>query len=698
MISSIGHIKLHIRISIGIALIILSLLPLYAGSYRQNEWGEDYYYEEIDSFALKPRFGLFADYQFLFVSASFAKLPGVPNCCKEFSPAGSGGFVFGGLFHYFFTEKLFAGARLGYSINKMDFESFETTNVIVDGVSTLGEFRHSLESDIGRLVLEPSVGYDLWNSFSVQAGASIGLNIYSNYYQFEEITKPENRGTFIDGTRTRNKSEGSVPELTTLQLSLFGGFSFDLKLNKKGSWLLSPEAFFHYGLSEQVNGLNWKFSSLRIGASVKYKEPPPPPPPPPPAPDPFDPEYPEPPSPPVLSPSITLVMVDSTNTEKRNFKVRIEDFISINMRPLLSYVFFDENSSKIPPRYRLISKSEADAFSYKELQNMDAMQTYYQVLNIIGKRLKDNPDKSIVIVGTNCNMDEERNNKQLSLDRANAVRDYLKNVWDVADNQMEIEARNLPKEASNNDEPGGREENRRVEIIARENLITEPVITTDTLRKFSSYLLKFYPKVVSDVGIDSWSLIVKQGSRELIKWNGKGTPPDKIDWHVTQEDSSAPKRGGLISYILSCKDKLGQIASSQISTIPVDQLSIDRKRLERIADKEFEYYSLILFDYGKSDLGAEHKSVLDFVKNRITEKSSVLITGHSDSMGDEKINRRLSESRARAAAKRIGLSDAAVSGIGESDLLYDNTLPEGRFYCRTVKIIIETPVEENQGE
>jgi hypothetical protein len=30
-------------------------------------------------------------------------------------------------------------------------------------------------------------------------------------------------------------------------------------------------------------------------------------------------------------------------------------------------------------------------------------------------------------------------------------------------------------------------------------------------------------------------------------------------------------------------------------------------------------------------------------------------------------------------------------GVGESTLLYPNDSPEGRFYCRTVQVLIETP-------
>ncbi|MEI6089253.1 MAG: hypothetical protein WCR42_02265 [bacterium] len=34
-----------------------------------------------------------------------------------------------------------------------------------------------------------------------------------------------------------------------------------------------------------------------------------------------------------------------------------------------------------------------------------------------------------------------------------------------------------------------------------------------------------------------------------------------------------------------------------------------------------------------------------------------------------------------------------VQGVGEDTLLYNNDVPEGRFYCRTVQIVVKTPIE-----
>jgi outer membrane protein OmpA-like peptidoglycan-associated protein len=63
-------------------------------------------------------------------------------------------------------------------------------------------------------------------------------------------------------------------------------------------------------------------------------------------------------------------------------------------------------------------------------------------------------------------------------------------------------------------------------------------------------------------------------------------------------------------------------------------------------------------------------------------------------MGEEDLNLKLSDKRAKSVLKRLEISENInYEGKGESELLYDNSLPEGRFYCRTVTIDIETPIK-----
>jgi outer membrane protein OmpA-like peptidoglycan-associated protein len=68
-------------------------------------------------------------------------------------------------------------------------------------------------------------------------------------------------------------------------------------------------------------------------------------------------------------------------------------------------------------------------------------------------------------------------------------------------------------------------------------------------------------------------------------------------------------------------------------------------------------------------------------------------------LGNPDFNQKLSQRRAESAAAGLGVSKSSVKevlvqGKGKTPpLLYEVEYPEGRFYCRTVVIDVENPVE-----
>ncbi|HRS02270.1 MAG TPA: OmpA family protein, partial [Bacteroidota bacterium] len=62
---------------------------------------------------------------------------------------------------------------------------------------------------------------------------------------------------------------------------------------------------------------------------------------------------------------------------------------------------------------------------------------------------------------------------------------------------------------------------------------------------------------------------------------------------------------------------------------------------------------------------------------------------HTDRIGDDSYNLKLSDARAKSTAAVLKNKNVEAYGVGEQNLLYDNTTPEGRFYCRTVQVIVK---------
>lgn len=671
--------------------LLILLINLITNNYVLSQTNS--FAPAIDTMELNPQYGVFGGYSINFHNTDFRNLPGVPSCCPKFSYGQGNGYYFGASIDHPINFDMTLIGRLGFNHINGKLTTYEETPIILDGKESIGEFEHFVDANFSMLTLEPLFAYKPIENLQTLAGFSVGLLTQADYYQIEKITKPSDRGTFLDGRSYRNQNSGSLIDYANrIQFGLKIGATYRLPFNKRNTLFAYPEIFYSFYPTNLIKERDWKIHQISVGIGIKYRVPPPPPPPPAPPLPPPDPDIPLITKTPYIACDIDAIEIDTNNRENRNFTIKVEDFVSYNMRPLLTYVFFDENSADIPPRYVQFDQKVAENFTTDQLGNLNALETYYYLLNIIGKRLRDNPSVKVTLIGTNADIGPEKNNKQLSERRAQAVANYFINTWNISPERIKIIARNLPKDNSKIDDPLGMQENRRVEIIPDDISIIEPVFTVDTMRIISSTEIKFIPKVISEVGISQYSFTLKQKDREIFKAEDNGKLPQNFNWKITNKNF--PKEGEDLYYSLTITDSIGQTITSPLKKIPISKKSIDMKRRTGQSDKEFEYYSLILFDYGKSDLGSEHRKVVDFIRQRISDDSKISIYGYTDSMGDDEVNKKISEKRAVAVLKRLNLEKNIVyEGKGESELLYDNGTPEGRFYCRTVTINIETPVK-----
>lgn len=656
-----------------------------------------------EQYRLRPKFGAFGHFSLNFHQTDFIRMiSSTDNCCPGYEYGSGSSFASGILMelpfeNYFngdFFKKSDISLRLGYSGYDGELIRYENTDVIVNGNSQTGEFKHLFDFNYGTIGIEPGIAYQVINDLRIYAGLRIGFHFYDYFYTIETISEPKNMGTFLNGQTYRAEDNGKIDNVQKIQFAPNIGIGYELPLNQNGSLFLQPEAFYSLNVTPVIKDNFWLVHNIQIGIALKYKKPLPPPPEPDPPIAPPIPKLPLPAEAPEAFVDIDAIKIDSAGNKSENFNLKIEDFVSLNMRPLLNYIFFEDSSSAIPERYNLLNPANASQFSLMNLHGLDAMDTYYHVLNIIGKRMKEMPNTNVTLIGTNSNNGSEKGNIELSKARAETVKSYLTKIWNIKPNRIITKARNLPKQPTRQDEPDGIEENRRVEIIPNDWSLVEAVVTQDTMRVINKSDIQFIPEVKSPMGVNNWSIIAKMDNRVLYSKNGYEYPDDDYIWTISNKSENIPETSGNIQYSISISDSLGQSFSSETKVIPVEQLTVDRKRLERIEDKEFEYYSLILFDFGTTNLELQHRNVVDLVKSRISQKAKVYIYGYSDKLGDEEINQRISTRRARAVARRLNIPGAVVEGKGESELLYDNDLPEGRFYCRTVQIIIETPVEK----
>ena len=645
----------------------------------------------------RAAYGLFVNFGQNIHTADFigVDFPQIPSCCPRFESGSGLGYNFGLLYDLPLNNTFALTFRGIYRNLSGTLTTLEPTVVSSpEGTATNGNFEHSVEGTFSTVGLQPMLDYRLTPRFILSLGLNADYLMTKDFSQKETLKDP-NFGTFY-GTnkRVRNEYSGTLTNPSSLLLSAVVGAGYNLPLNKEESLYLVPEISYYYGLSDVADNLNWKISQITAGVAFKWSprkvKPPkvaPPPPPPPPLPMP-----PPPPEAPILDAKIVAVAVDENGKESPMAKLKVEQFLTSRMYPLLNYVFFDENSSTLPNRYITLSKSETKDFNVKKLYNKSTLDVYHNVLNIVGHRVKMYPQANLTLVGCNTDLGPEQGNTALSKNRAEAVKDYLVNVWGIAPSRITIQARNLPEIPSNVNNPDGQAENRRVEIITNIDNIFQPLIIQDTLIESNPPVFRFKPTVYAQMGIRSWKIITSQSQGVVKTFTGTGQPPASIEWDLSKEYEVVPKLNEPLNYRLEVVDKDNKTWLSPLQNLPVEQYTIERKILEQIEDKEIDKFSLILFGYNQYELGEANKKIIEFAKRRIYPNSEVLIQGYSDRIGDANYNLQLSQKRANAAANALGVNVNNAKGLGNSILLYDNNLPEGRFYCRTVTIDIVTPI------
>ncbi|GAB5465985.1 MAG: hypothetical protein Kapaf2KO_14210 [Candidatus Kapaibacteriales bacterium] len=683
-------------------LLIIFLFSLLSQSKSQVYTDSPY--------SARQSFGIYAGAGLNLHFADYGQLPGIDDCCQQWGN-GSGLNINTGLFYSLpLGEKLELMLGAKYSILNGSFSEDENrfmplvnaSNGTVD--ETQGTFVYEQDASISSIAGNLGLTFRLTNQFRIGAGLRAGM-LQSASTVTERLTEP--RGLVYQnpdgtpGTRTRNLLDNEELEgASTLDLAIETFVSYDLPISSSYEWFLVPMVGFNYGISPVNENLDWSISTLNGGIGIRYAPrdemppakpftPPPPPPPPP---------LPAPPPPPVvpnLDAQIIAVSVDENGNESSISTIKVEENYQIRTHPLLNFVFFDEGSPLIPEKYEEVTEAEKLSYSFKELIDVNTMGVYYNILNIVGKRMEFYPQATLTLIGCHSDEAKEESTLNLSRDRAQAVKNYLTQDWGIDASRIRTQSRDLPSLPSNIDTDDGDEENRRVEMIANLPQIFEPMIIKDTIRTSNPPYIRFKPVVNAEVGVKSWKIITSQDGVDLKTFEGAGDVPKEINWLAYQEDEQEfiPVLERPLGYRMEVIDNDGKQWTSKIQTLPVEQLTIKNKIFEGIEDKIFNKFSMIGFPFNSAEIEGRNKSMLDNAMRAIEEDSEVFVYGYSDRIGEEDLNLRLSKRRADAVGKALNLKASNIKAFGESRLLYDNSTPEGRFYSRTVVIDVITTIE-----
>lgn len=620
------------------------------------------------------------------------KLPIVngDTCCGEFNNGTATSFFTGLSLNYEILPKfisadfrfLFDSRPANLTVNTNDYEVFnslkqeyEKATIQNDLDATLNYFVFDLGfkvKPISTLPVAMRFGYDFSDA-----------SITKKYTQTRHIIEPS--GVQINGESIETVSEGDFNNLSVsqgLSASLIG----DIDLTE--AITLSPELSYRYPINSSMEDFDWFTTLFRVGATISVR---------------------------LNPPNKEIVKEIKKDTIKQIDEVpliieRIEEIVEVNAinnigienlkitqtivtqtYPILPYIFFDSTSSQLSNKYYY--KGDTKNFS-EQLLEKNSLKIYERLIDIIGHRLKDS-DGGLTIKGftdgRELNSINER--KTLANNRANTVKDYLISKWGISPQKLKIEIEDVPNQPTSSSYLEGLAENRRVELVPDDISLLKPIVHSQFMEYATNKSKLNVELDTKSDDIKDYTIILEDSDNQL---------------YTESKQSATP-----VNYTINLDNTLtSKIAESDIENLELELLvtkkdgRIESKNVPFKVEKEnndFELgrLNLIVFDFDKSVISDANRNMIDkFIINNISNDSQIDIIGSTDFLGERLYNKDLSQKRADNVAEYINtllpeVKFNKVIGIGSENPKFDNSTPEGRFYCRTVLIEVKTPIKIN---
>jgi outer membrane protein OmpA-like peptidoglycan-associated protein len=529
-----------------------------------------------------------------------------------------------------------------------------------DGVNAPCDCPATLKTNLAYIIIQPSLKFTPFKSgLYIFAGGAYSINIKNDF------------------TYTQEKQPDKSGEISDTKSGVFSthiGVGYEIQLTSKENLSqinLSPFISYHPYFGQEPRSIeSWSLSTLRVGLSLKFGKAK------------------------AKSAGATAAVAPDAGVQfsvrppvtaqaRRNAK---ETF------PLRNYVFFNEGSIEVPSRYVKLSNEQALEFkeaSFQEPEPKDAegrsdrqLTVYHNILNIIGDRMRKNSAITITLIGASAGKGSE-----IGKAEAESVKAYLVNVFGINEARIATEGRDQPIIPS--EQPGGkidlvllRDGDRRVDIVSSSPELLAPLqIRAVQVNPLDSRIV-FKAKASEKESVESWSIDVTDDKGKVQHFG----PYTKEQESISANTILGDRTSGKYKIVMSGKTKGGKEIRKESS------MNLERN----VEPKEEVLRFSVLFDFDKSKtVSTYEKFLVDVVAPSIKNNSTVVIHGHSDTIGDDDYNANLSTDRALETERILkqALAKSGKNGIkyeiyglgaDEDFAPFANKLPEERFYNRTV--------------
>lgn len=462
------------------------------------------------------------------------------------------------------------------------------------------------------------------------------------------------------------------------------GAGYDISLTadtRKNQVVLSPFVSYHPYFGQDPRSVeSWNLTTIRAGLALKFgrgrKV-----------------EVPE----VVIVPEVVVPEPEVTFSTNSPKNVPADRTV-IEVFPLRNYVYYDLGSNEIPNRYVKLRKDQVKDFNENQLEfttpedlsgsSKRQMVVYYNVLNILGYRMVNDPTAKITLVGSS-----EKGTKD-GKEMAESTKKYLVEVFEIDQARIATEGRKKPKIME--EQPGGkldlellRAGDRRVSIESKSpGLLMEYKSGPDATQQAVP---------VPEAPIESYTTFTTEGAdTAFTSWSLILTDEKGIEQNFgpyTKESVSLPGKS-----ILGTRPegdyKVSMIGQTKSGKVIRKETTAHVVRWTPPSNVEIMKFSIIYEFNSSKVIPIYNKYLTDVVTTKIPVNGKVIIQGYTDIIGGEEKNLKLSVARANnaktileKALAKAGRTDVKfeVRGLGEDQKSapYGNKFPEERSYNRS---------------
>lgn len=517
--------------------------------------------------------------------------------------------------------------------------------------------------DIAPQIIIPVIGTVQSRTLGLQVGPRVALIQNASYVQEESVISPAN-AVFIENGKAYQHRTIDANDFAAASSMLFGATaSLESSIGISERVSIMPRVSYDMFFTSALTDVNWSVSGIRGEIGIRWSIPPakpafiPPPPPPPPVIVKNEP----PPPPSFAPPQLALSAGPFTGEIVTGNTLRA----SI---PIVNAVFFDSASAEIPSNYRRSRDGS--------VMSSNAVAAHDWIMIRIANIVAENPNARIVLEGATSGPGNEQD-ATLAKRRAENVRRTMIGLG-VPESVISVKPLTMPRIPSNNDLIGGREENRRVDIVVQ-NAPLQRWVQSEEFAEARGQLTV---------------------SAKMLGGN-PAMRPDEITYTIADRDTVVPFSTSAVqsNVVLPVNVTASVLAiptrASAGGSVSQQQLDVDLAKLSRrrIALRTDRFEAVLRFDYNSSELPDDVKILLQQLAEQLPEGSTITIEGSADILGSQERNRVLSESRASTTTAYLRSITKKTFKFTETTTneTFSNDTPQGRFLNRNIRIRVTTP-------